>query len=180
MEQAPIEAPTPTLLKLWLVKPSGSQVRLVNFIQSLTGIATEFVNLELSQDHEILFIGCMKKEKPTVIAVDARQMTFLSYFTIKKKDFGNKFRIRRMPLNDIILVCGVHHIEIISFNKDNRTFEMYHFFKNIHSGLITDAVFAGDNIYSVGSESDFVHQIKMRNRESYARDVASIMDEWVQ
>lgn len=138
------------------------------------------MNLELSQDHEILFIGCMKKEKPTIIAVDAKQMTFLSYFTVKKKDFGRRFKIRRMPMNDIILACGTHHIEIISFSKDTRTFEMYHFFKNIHKGCITDAVFAGDNIYSVCPDSEYLHQIKMRNKESYARDVASIMDIWVQ
>lgn len=121
----------------------------------------------------------MKKQKPTIISVDAKQLTFLSYFTIKKKNFGDKFKIRRMPLNDLILVCGVHHIEIVGFDKQSQTFDMYHFFKNIHKSLISDAVFAGDNIYSVCPESEYIHQIKMRNKESYARDVASIMDFWL-
>ena len=53
---------------------------------------------------------------------------------------------------------------------------MYHFYKNIFNGIITDAVFAGDNIYTVSPSKNQLVQIQMRNKETYARDIAQLVD----
>lgn len=105
-----------------------------------------------------------------LISIEANSLKFKSYFTVKKKDFGYCFKIRRMPYNNVIALAGSRHMCIVNYDEMEHEFEMFHFFKDIHSGKITDTVFSGDSIFSCSPKDPFVHEIRLRNKSSYKRD----------
>lgn len=76
-----------------------------------------------------------------------------------------------MPLNDVLAITGKGSICLMNYNETDSEFEMFHFFKGIHSGQITDATFSGDGLFSCCPKDDFVHEIRMRNKEKYRMDV---------
>lgn len=134
------------------------------------------MTLELNKDHSVLIVGAMKKDKPCVISLDAKSMEFVTSFTIKKKEFGSDFRLRRLPSSDVFFLCGVSDILLLSYSVEKKDFSMYHFFKNVHKGLISDICLSGDSIYSVSPGSDYLHQIRLRNSKSYQNDVSKKAD----
>lgn len=105
-----------------------------------------------------------------LISIDAETLKFRNYFTIKKKDFGYAFKIRRMPHNDVLALAGNKHVCVVNYSEKDHEFEMFHFFKDVHTGRITDAVFSGDSIFTCSPKDAFIHEIRMRNKESYKRD----------
>jgi hypothetical protein len=121
----------------------------------------------------------MKKSKKVVISVDLTTLKNDNYFSIKNKEFGENFKFRRMPHNDILAVYGKNHIQILSYSEQDKEFEMSHMFKNVHKGKIDDLVFSGDFLFSCCSSDKSVHQIKMRNKQSLAKDNAKQMKNWI-
>lgn len=115
-------------------------------------------------------MGIQRKTKPTILSVDSNTHKEKNYFKIRRKNFGIIFKIRRMPQNDILAVIGNQHICVVSYNESDSDFEMFHIFDNLHSGLITDAAFSGDRLFSCCPEDGYVHEICMRNQEKYRRD----------
>lgn len=80
-----------------------------------------------------------------------------------------------MPQNDILAVIGNKHICVVTYNENSSEFEMFHIFKNVHTGIITDAVFSGDRLFSCCPEDDYLHEICMRNKEKYQKDLEKNM-----
>jgi hypothetical protein len=147
----------------------GVQV-IFKFFQNLF-LGTEFMGLELSKDHSVLFISAMKKEKPSIISVDSQSMQQITSYTIKKKEFGNKFKIRRVPLGDVLFANGFADNLLISYSVGRKDFQMYHIFKNVQRGQVSDICMSGDSIFSVSATSNHVHQIRFRNSAAYKADL---------
>ena len=83
-----------------------------------------------------------------------------------------------MPLNDIIMVFGNEHIDMKSYNQKKMDFDLGHCFSRVHNGQIKDGVFAGDNVYSVSQESNYVYQIRLRDLNSYQIEKAQQSKQW--
>ena len=118
----------------------------------------------------ILFVGIIRKKKPTIIAVKANNLKFVNYFTIGTKEFGNMFYFRRMPVNDIIAAVGSKHATFVSFDHSQGEFEMSHTFKDTHGGYISDSVFSGDNFFSCSAQDKYIYQLRMRNFQSFMNE----------
>lgn len=119
----------------------------------------------------MLIVGAMKKEKPSLISIDTGSMEFVTNYTIKKKEFGNKFKLRRIPFLDVFFASGYGDNLLASYSTSRKEFNMYHFFKNVYKGQISDCCLVGDSIFSVSPGNSYVHQIRLRNKAAYQKDV---------